>query len=116
MHAATVEKTDDLILNSELAHVFGDEGEVHLFKGRNGYRVRLLSKSGTWRMVNWRNPELADELTKKFNIKVWKDEGNSFRAKADGVRVSAVADDSRLAIALAALKVPTGRVPAGLAG
>lgn len=34
MHVSKVETTDDLILNSELAHVFADEGEVHLFKGR----------------------------------------------------------------------------------
>ncbi len=115
MHVSKVETTDDLILNSELAHVIAGEGEVHLFKGRQGYRVRLLSKSGTWRMVNWRNPDIADDLAKRFNIRVRKDEGDSFRAKADGVRVSAVADDQRLAIALAALKVPTGRVPLGFA-
>ena len=113
MHTVTTKSTDDLVLNAEIGKLLGDQGQIHVFSGANGYKVRVL-KDGQWKIVNWRSPDIAAALKEKFGIEVWKDDSGNFRAKSPNARVSAVADNSRLALALAALKAPTGSMPAGL--
>lgn len=45
MNVQTTKTTDDLMVNAELARAIGGKkAQIHLFAGKNGYRIRMLSR------------------------------------------------------------------------
>ncbi|ASD50533.1 hypothetical protein FDI24_gp252 [Acidovorax phage ACP17] len=112
MNTANIQSVDAFALNLQLAQaVGGQKAQIHVITGKHGNRVRLLTPKGKWRMVNFHNPTFSRQLEKALDCKIDEDNG-TFRAKLPNARVGVKADNRRLAVALAALKVPS---PKGLA-
>lgn len=105
MNVITESSIDDLMINLDLAKSMSESPQqLHIVKGSLGYRVRVDTKDG-WRMVNFRNPALSNNLETLLGLKVTEEKG-IFHATLPGQRAGAKADSRSLAIALAALKVP----------
>ena len=105
MNVVTEAKIDELMLNLDLAKTMAESPTaLHIVKGALGYRVRVDTKDG-WRMVNYKNPQLASNLELLLGLKVTEDNG-VFHATLPGQRAGAKADNRSLAVALAALKAP----------
>lgn len=102
MKVFTAAEADDLEINVALAKAIrGKNAQVHMFEGRHGMRVRVLTKSGAWRMVNWRAGWFNKFLRQATGCEIVED-GGKFRVKMRGAR-EVVADDEKLAVAMAAI-------------
>lgn len=111
MNVQTTKTTDDLMVNAELARAIGGKkAQIHLFAGKNGYRIRMLSRDGKWRTVNWHRKFFNHSVEKALGCEITREDDNSFRARVPGSRVSVLADSRELAVALVAAKVapPSG--------
>lgn len=108
MKVHTANKVDDVTLNVALAKaVRGENAQIHVFEGRNGMRVRVLTKTGAWRMVNWKAGWFSDFLKRATKCEIVEEDGQ-FRAKLRGAE-AAVADDAKLAVAMAAVNMAKPR-------
>lgn len=105
MNVQTTKTTDDLMVNAELARAIGGKkAQIHLFAGKNGYRIRMLSRDGKWRTVNWHRKFFNHSVEKALGCEITREDNNSFRARVPGSRVSVLADSRELAVALVAAK------------